>query len=54
MFQQGDAGRRAGGSGLGLGLYLVRRLSAVLGGTVALVSGDPGNTVFEVTIPAHA
>jgi signal transduction histidine kinase len=52
MFQQGDAGRRAGGSGLGLGLYLVRRLTAVLGGTVALVSGDPGNTVFEVTLPA--
>ena len=54
MFQQGDAGRRAGGSGLGLGLYLVRRLTGVLGGTVALVSGDPGDTVFEVTLPARS
>ncbi len=53
MFQQGEAGRRAGGSGLGLGLYLVRRLTAVLGGSVALVSGEPGNTVFEVTLPAR-
>jgi signal transduction histidine kinase len=53
MFQQGVAGRRAGGSGLGLGLYLVRRLTGVLGGSVALVSGDPGNTVFEVTLPAR-
>ena len=53
MFQQGDAGRRAGGSGLGLGLYLVRRLAGVLGGTVALVAGDPGHTVFEVSVPAR-
>lgn len=50
MFQQGVAGRRAGG--LGLGLYLVKRLADVLGGSVMLVSGDPGNTVFEVTVPA--
>ncbi len=51
MFQQGDAGRRAGGSGLGLGLYLVKRLAEVLGGSATLVSGDPGNTLFEVTVP---
>ena len=51
MFHQGDAGRRVGGSGLGLGLYLVQRLTHVLGGTVELVSGEPGNTVFEVRLP---
>jgi signal transduction histidine kinase len=51
MFHQGDAGRRAGGSGLGLGLYLVKRLAEVLGGAATLVSGDPGNTVFAVTLP---
>jgi signal transduction histidine kinase len=51
MFEQGDVGRRAGGSGLGLGLYLVKRLAAVLGGTVALVSGEPGDTTFEVRLP---
>jgi signal transduction histidine kinase len=43
MFHQGSAARRAGGSGLGLGLYLVRRLAHVL--------GDPGKTCFEVVLP---
>ncbi|MEW6269608.1 MAG: GAF domain-containing sensor histidine kinase [Thermodesulfobacteriota bacterium] len=51
MFRQGSAGLRAGGSGLGLGLYLVKRLSAMLGGTVELLSGS--ETVFEVRIPAE-
>jgi signal transduction histidine kinase len=51
MFHQGSAARRAGGSGLGLGLYLVRRLSHVLGGTARLVQADPGRTCFEVTLP---
>jgi signal transduction histidine kinase len=51
MFHQGSAGRQAGGSGLGLGLYLVRRLSRVLGGTVQLLEADPGRTIFEVTLP---
>lgn len=54
MFNQGSAGRRAGGSGLGLGLYLVRRLAHVLGGRVRLVEADPGRTVFEVTLPLRA
>ncbi len=51
MFQQGDAGRRAGGSGLGLGLYLVKRLAEVMGGAVMLRSGEPGHTSFEVSLP---
>jgi signal transduction histidine kinase len=51
MFHQGAAGRRAGGSGLGLGLYLVKRLAEMLGGAVELSSGEPGNTVFRVTLP---
>jgi signal transduction histidine kinase len=54
MFNQGAAGRRAGGSGLGLGLYLVRRVAQVLGGTVRLAEADPGRTVFEVTLPLAA
>jgi signal transduction histidine kinase len=52
MFRQGAAGLRAGGSGLGLGLYLVQRLSAMLGGTVELTSDDAGTTRFEVRVPA--
>ncbi|HEY8516801.1 MAG TPA: GAF domain-containing sensor histidine kinase [Candidatus Binatia bacterium] len=51
MFRQGSAGLRAGGSGLGLGLYLVKRLAAMLGGTVELLSGN--ETVFEVRIPTE-
>jgi len=35
-----------------LGLYLVNRLAEVLGGSATLVSGEPGNAVLEVTIPA--
>jgi len=51
MFHQGSAARRAGGSGLGLGLYLVRRLAQVLGGSARLVQADPGRTCFEVVLP---
>jgi signal transduction histidine kinase len=51
MFRQGDAARQSGGSGLGLGLYLVKRLAEVQRGTVELVSGDPGRTVFQVELP---
>jgi len=54
MFHQGCAGRRAGGSGLGLGLYLVRRLARLLGGTALLLEADPGCTTFEVTLPLPA
>jgi signal transduction histidine kinase len=51
MFHQGSAARRAGGSGLGLGLYLVRRLAQVLGGSARLLQADPGHTCFEVILP---
>jgi signal transduction histidine kinase len=51
MFRQGAAGLRAGGSGLGLGLYLVQRLSEMLGGRVELTSDDAGTTIFEVRLP---
>ena len=51
MFHQGSAARRAGGSGLGLGLYIVRRLAHVLGGTARLVESTPGRTLFEVMVP---
>lgn len=54
MFRQGAAGLRAGGSGLGLGLYLVKRLTDMLGGEVELLSPDGGETVFEVRIPGAA
>jgi signal transduction histidine kinase len=52
MFRQGAAGLRAGGSGRGRGLYHVKRLTSMLGGTVELLAGAEGETVFEVRIPA--
>jgi len=51
MFRQGAAGLRAGGSGLGLGLYLVQRLCGMLDGSVELRDGAHGETVFAVRIP---
>jgi signal transduction histidine kinase len=51
MFRQGAAGLRAGGSGLGLGLYLVQRLCGMLGGSIELRDGTVGETVFAVRIP---
>lgn len=51
MFRQGAAGLRAGGSGLGLGLYLVQRLSRMLNGSVELTSDGDALTVFEVRVP---
>lgn len=51
MFRQGAEGLRAGGSGLGLGLYLVQRLCHMLDGTVELRDGEHGETVFAVRVP---
>jgi len=54
MFQQGGAGRRSSGSGLGLGLYLVKRVTELLGGRVELVSAEAGDTRFEVHLPLRS
>jgi signal transduction histidine kinase len=42
---------RAASSGLGLGLYIVRRLTAALGGAIDLVSGVGEGSRFTVRIP---
>lgn len=45
-----EADRRAGSSGLGLGLYIAKEIAVAHGGTVKVRSGDEGTT-FEVRLP---
>jgi signal transduction histidine kinase len=45
-----DAERRAGSSGLGLGLYITREIAVAHGGSVAVRSGVEGTT-FSVRLP---
>ena len=48
-FVQGPDGAARGG--VGLGLYLVRRLTGSLGGVVSLLPGPEGGTVARVVLP---
>lgn len=45
-----EAERRAGSSGLGLGLYIAREIAVAHGGSVGVSSGEDGTT-FEVRLP---
>jgi signal transduction histidine kinase/CheY-like chemotaxis protein len=55
-FRQGDSSTTRQGSGLGLGLAVVREIIALHGGTVSAVSDGPGRgSAFIVRLPAlHA
>ena len=48
-FYRADGARR--GAGLGLGLNLAREIARAHGGELKLVSSEPGETVFELTMP---
>jgi signal transduction histidine kinase len=45
-----EADRRAGSSGLGLGLYITREIAVAHGGSVEVTSGEDGTT-FSVRLP---
>lgn len=50
-FQQGESSLTRSRGGVGLGLYIVRRLANLLGGTASLVSTSSGGSVFSVWVP---
>ena len=50
MFRQGSNGAARGG-GVGLGLYIVRRLTEALGGTIEVSSHPGAGTRFQVSLP---
>jgi len=52
-FSRGSGGRRAEGSGVGLGLALVAEHVALLGGTVLVEDRPAGGSRFAIELPAH-
>jgi len=53
MFRQLDSGRWSSRGGVGLGLYLVRRYSELLGGDVDVESALGRGSVFTIDLPWH-
>lgn len=54
MVRQGTQGDTRNGSGLGLGLFIARKIVASHGGTIGVTSTAEGGTTFTVKLPRHA
>ena len=51
-FRQGDSSMTRRHGGVGLGLYIARRLIEMLGGTISVDSAVDRGTTFRVDLPA--